>query len=257
MKLKFAIITIIASFAPIFIPLSVQAAESSHKVAAQDWSFDGMFGKFDKYSLQRGFQVYKEVCAACHSLKYVAYRDLEALGYNEAQIKAVASEYEVTDGPNDEGEYFQRPARPADKFVPPFENDNAARYANNGAYPADLSLMAKARAHGPDYIYALLTHYKDDAPAGFTLGDGLYYNETYAGNQIAMPQPLYDDQVTYQDGTDATVAQMSYDVTNFLMWSAEPYLEQRKAMGLKVIIFLIFFAGILYAHKRRLWRKLH
>ncbi len=257
MPLRIAsIFTIIASLMLIATNPAL-AAGGGGSYAKQDWSFTGIFGKYDKLTLQRGFQIHKEVCAACHSLKYVSYRHLEALGYNEAQIKALASEYEVTDGPNDEGEMYTRPALPADRFNSPFANDAAARYANGGALPVDLSLIAKARANGPDYLYALLTSYHDDAPAGVDVPDGLYYNDAYSGNLIAMPQPLYEDQVSYQDGHDATVAQMSYDVVNFLMWAAEPHLETRKSLGIKVILFLLFFVFVLYAHKRRLWKKLH
>ncbi len=251
-------ISILTAFILSIIPLISHAAGDSHaSYDKQHWSFDGIFGKYEQNNLQRGFQVYKEVCAACHSLKYLSYRNLADLGYSEAQIKAVAAEYEVTDGPNDEGEYYQRPALPSDRFVPPFPNDEAARYANGGALPIDLSLIGKSRKDSANYLYALLISYKDEAPADIEVSDGLYYNEVFSGNLIAMPPPLFEDQVTYQDGHDATVAQMSYDVVNFLMWAAEPHLEERKSLGIKVILFLIFFVIILYAHKRRLWKTLH
>ena len=232
------------------------AAGGYADIDKQKWSFAGIFGKYDKHTLQRGFQVYMEVCAACHSLKYVAYRDLAALGYNEAQIKAVAANFEVSDGPNDEGEYFTRPARPSDRFVPPFPNDEAARYVNNGALPPDLSLAAKFIPEGPDFLYAFLTSYRDEAPAGEVVPDGLYWNDA-AHLAIAMPQPLYEGTVEYQDGHEASIENMAYDVSNFLMWAAEPHLETRKKIGFKVMMFLIFFTIILYANKVKLWRKVH
>lgn len=231
-------------------------AAGGNAVAEQNWSFNGPFGTFDRGELQRGYQVYKEVCAACHSMKYVAFRNLRDIGFSEAEVKALAATFEVTDGPDDSGEMFQRPGLPSDRFPSPFPNEKAARAANGGAYPVDLSLVAKARAAGPDYLYALLTGYKP-APAGFTLGEGLNYNEAFPGHQIAMPQPLNEDQVTYADGKAATVEQMSRDVSAFLMWAAEPKLEDRKRMGFKVIIFLVVLSGLFFAAKKRIWSKLH
>ncbi|WP_374299576.1 cytochrome c1 [Ferrovibrio sp.] len=232
------------------------AAGTQPTPPAQNWSFNGPFGTFDRAELQRGYQVYKEVCAACHSMKYVAFRNLRDIGFNEAEVKALAATFQITDGPNDSGEMFQRPGLPQDKFPSPFPNEKAARASNGGAYPLDLSLIAKARVHGPDYIKALLTGYKP-APAGFTVGEGLQYNEYFAGHQIAMPQPLNDDQVTYADGTKASVEQMAHDVSAFLMWAAEPKLEDRKRMGLKVIIFLVVLTGLFFAAKKRIWRSVH
>lgn len=223
---------------------------------AQKWSFNGPFGTYDRAELQRGYQVYKEVCAACHAMKYVAFRNLRDLGFNEAEVKALAATFEVNDGPNDAGEMFKRPGLPQDKFPSPFPNEKAARASNGGAYPLDLSLIAKARAGGPDYIRALLTGYKD-APAGFTLGEGLNYNEYFAGHQIAMPKPLNDDQVTYADGTKASVEQMAHDVSAFLMWAAEPKLEDRKRVGFKVMVFLIVLTGLFFMAKKRIWARLH
>lgn len=223
---------------------------------AQKWSFNGPFGTYDRGELQRGYQVYKEVCAACHAMKYVAFRNLRDIGFNEAEVKALAATFEVTDGPNDDGEMFKRPGLPQDRFPSPFPNEKAARASNGGAYPLDLSLIAKARAGGPDYLRALLVGYKD-APAGFTLGEGLNYNEYFAGHQIAMPKPLNDDQVTYADGTKATVEQMAHDVSAFLMWAAEPKLEDRKRMGFKVMVFLIVLTGLFFMAKKRIWARLH
>lgn len=246
---------LLAGFASLALAGPAVAAEEM-SIPAQSWSFSGAFGTFDRAALQRGYQVYKEVCAACHSMHLIRFRDLAALGFNEDEIKAIAAEYEVTDGPNDQGEMFQRPARPADKFKSPFPNDNAARAGNNGALPPDLSLMAKARKGGVDYSYAILTGYADP-PAGVTLMDGMSYNKYFPGHQIGMPKPLNPDQVTFADGTKATVEQMSHDVSTFLAWTAEPELEARKRLGVKVILFLIILTGLLYATKRKIWRALH
>jgi len=220
---------------------------------SQGWSWEGIFGTFDKAAAQRGFQVYKEVCAGCHSMDYLYYRDLAGLGYNEDEIKAIAAEYEVQDGPDDEGEMFDRTAIPSDGFVNPYRNDNEARAANNGAHPPDLSLMVEARPRGADYLYALLTGYSEDIPDEIEMQDGMNYNAWFKGNQIAMAQPLYEDSVEYADGTSATVSQMATDVTTFLAWAAEPNLEERKSMGIKVMIFLLVFLGLLIAVKRKVW----
>ena len=235
---------------------SVQAAEGN-KPPSRDWSSDGMFGTFDRGALQRGFLVYQEICAGCHSLKLLAYRNLAGIGLGEDQIKAIAAEFEITDGPNDEGEMFQRPAKPADRFVLPFANDNAARAANNGAMPPDLSLIIKARKGGADYLHALLTGYLEEPPAGVTLGEGLSYNVYFPGNQIAMVQPVVDDAVEYADGTKATADQIASDVTTFLAWAAEPELEERKRMGIKVLLFLVVLTAMMYALKRQVWSDQH
>lgn len=218
--------------------------------------FSAPFGTFDRAALQRGYQVYKEVCAACHSLNLVAFRHLQQIGFNEAEVKALAAQYEVEDGPNDAGEKFTRKALASDRLPAPFANEQAARAANNGAYPVDLSLIVKARAGGEDYIYAILTGYKD-APAGVTLPDGMNYNEYFPGHQIAMPAPLTPDRVTYTDGTAASVAQQAHDVSTFLAWAAEPQLEARKQIGALSVLFLLVLAGILYAAKRRTWSDMH
>lgn len=232
------------------------AAGPAIEYPKQDWSFNGPFGTYDRAELQRGYQVYKEVCAACHAMKYVAFRHLRDIGFNEAEVKALAATFEVTDGPDDSGEMFQRPGLPSDRFPSPFPNEKAARASNGGAYPLDLSLIAKARAGGPDYLKALLSGYKD-APADVTVGEGLHYNAYFPGHQIAMPQPLNEDQVTYADGTKASVEQMAHDVSAFMMWAAEPKLEDRKRMGFKVMIFLIILTGLFFAAKKRIWRDVH
>ena len=250
---KVAVVALVSIVAFGGLSNSAQAAGDAPTPPQREWSFDGMFGTFDKGELQRGFQVYKEVCAACHGLKRIAYRNLTALGYSEAQVKAIASEYNVTDGPNDEGDMFERPARPADYFGPPFENDNAARFANNGALPLDLSLIVKARHYGADYIHALLTGYSD-APEGFEMNPGMNYNEYFAGHQIAMAAPLMDDQIAYADNTPATVEQMAHDVSTFLAWAAEPSQDERKRTGWKVLLFLTFMSALLYLVKKKIWK---
>lgn len=230
----------------------VHAAGESIKPPPQKWSFQGLFGTFDRAALQRGFQVYNETCSVCHSLRLVAYRNLMEIGFTEDQVKKIAAAKEVADGPNDEGEMFQRPARPSDKFVKPFPNEQAARAANNGAYPPDLSLIVKARVGGADYLHALLTGYKEP-PADVKMGDGMSYNVYFAGSQIAMAPPLVEDGVEYADKTKATVAQMAQDVTTYLAWAAEPETEDRKRIGIKAILFLIVLTGMLYAIKRKVW----
>ena len=230
------------------------AAGSTVHYPEQDWHHAGVFGTFDRASLQRGFQVYKQVCAACHGMRQLSYRNLEALGYSEDQVKAIASEYMVTDGPNDEGEMFERPARPSDRFKSPFANEKAARAANGGAYPKDLSLIAKARHGGEDYLYALLTGYQEP-PNGFDVPEGMYYNKYFEGHLIAMAPPLMEGAVSYADGTEATVPQMAHDVSTFLAWAAEPALETRKKMGLQVLIFLAVFSVIMYLAKKEVWKN--
>jgi ubiquinol-cytochrome c reductase cytochrome c1 subunit len=236
-----------------------------------DWSFAGPFGTYDRGQLQRGFKVYKEVCSACHSMNLVAFRSLAELGYSEAQVKAIAAEYEVQDGPNADGDMFTRKAIPSDHFPSPFANVEQAAASNNGAAPPDFSLIAKARAvtrgfptfvfdiftqyqeGGVDYIHALLTGY-EEAPAGVELQPGTHYNPFFMnGPALAMAEPITDDQVTYDDGSPQTVDQYARDVAAFLMWAAEPHLETRKATGFTVIIFLILFGGLVYLTKRKVW----
>lgn len=237
------------------VPSPVRAAGAEFeavKPPAHAWSFEGIFGTFDRAAAQRGLQVYREVCASCHGLKYVAYRNLMELGYTEDQVKAFAKEFKVQDGPNDDGEMFEREARPADRFVSPFPNEKAARAANNGAYPPDLSLIVDARADGANYVKALLIGY-EDPPANVKLNDGMYYNKYFSGHQIGMPKVINEDGVTYADGTKATEAQMAADVVQFLTWAAEPNLEERKRMGVKVMLFLTVFTVLMYLIKRKVW----
>jgi ubiquinol-cytochrome c reductase cytochrome c1 subunit len=241
------------------------------KPVEQDWSFEGPFGTYDRGQLQRGLKVYREACAACHSMNLVAFRSLEALGYSEAQVQALAAEYTIQDGPNDSGDMFERPGVPSDHFPAPFANVQAAAASNNGAAPPDLSLMAKARGvergfptfvfdiftqyaeAGPDYIYSLLTGYQEP-PAGVEVQPGTYYNPHFiAGTTLSMPPPLSDGQVTYDDDAPQTLDQYSRDVSAFLMWAAEPHLEARKKTGFVVMIFLVLFGGLVYLTKRKIW----
>ena len=222
-----------------------------------NWSFKGPFGKFDRGALQRGYQVYTEVCASCHSMKYLSYRNLAEKGgpeFSEAQAKAIAASFEVKDGPNADGEMFTRPGKLSDKFVMPYDNVKAAQAANGGAYPPDMSVLVKARGGGVDYIYSLLQGY-EDPPLGITLDDGVYYNKYMYGNKIKMPNQLSDGLVEYADGTKATVEQMSKDVTTFLMWSAEPHLESRHQMGFKAIVYLIILTVLVYFSMKRIWSR--
>lgn len=225
-------------------------------IPAQKWSFTAPFGTFDRAATQRGFQVYKEVCSACHAMNYLSYRNLHDLGFSEVEVRAIAASVEVTDGPNDKGEMFQRPGVASDKFKAPFANEKAARAANGGALPPDLSLLAKSRPSGPDYIRAVLTGYQE-APSDFPVEEGRYYNKYFAGHKIAMPPPLNPDSVAYTDGTKASVDQMAGDVANFLMWAAEPKLEERHAIGFKSILFLLVLSGLFYAVKRKIWADVH
>ena len=240
-----------------FYTSNLFAAESSTKSLPQhEWSFEGITGTFDRGALQRGYQVYSEVCSGCHSMKLLYYRDLIDIGFSEDQVKAIASEFTVIDGPNDEGEMFERDARPADRFVSPYLNDNEARANNNGAYPPDLSVITKAKKDGANYIYNLLLGYKDP-PADMEVGEGMYYNIYMAGNQIAMPQPIYDESVDYADGTNNSAEQLAEDLVVFLTWAAEPELEVRKNLGIKVILFFIILGFIIFLAKNRLWREVH
>ena len=247
------------------------ASYPKKKPMEQDWTFSGPFGYYDKAQLQRGLKVYAEVCAACHALGLISYRNLADLGYSEQQIKNFAAESEVTDGPNDDGEMFDRPAAPTDRFVSPYANDKEAAAANNGALPPDMSLLAKARApergfptfifdvftmyaeNGADYIYSLLVGYQDP-PEGVSVLEGLHYNPYFvAGEALAMAAPLSDDLVEFDDGTASSMEQQAKDVSAFLMWAADPGLPERKQRGFIVILFLIIFAGLLYFTKKKVW----
>jgi cytochrome c1 len=229
------------------------------KIAAQEWSFAPPFGSYDNAQLQRGFKVYQTVCANCHAMRLLSYRNLGEPGGPQFEPKAVevlASQVQVTDGPNEKGEMFQRPGRPSDRFRSPFANEQAARAANKGALPPDLSVIAKARPGGPDYIYALLTGYVPP-PQGFKLTEGMHYNAAFPGHQIAMVPPLSDGLVPYTDGTKADVDHYARDVAAFLMWAAEPKLEERHSVGARIMIFLIVFLVIMYLAKRVVWARVH
>ena len=231
-------------------------ALAADKPPSLDWSFDGIFGHYDRASAQRGFQVYRDICAACHALRQIAYRNLADLGFSAEEINAIAAEAVVEDGPDDDGEMFERPGRTADRMPSPFANAQAARAANSGALPPDLSVITKARANGPNYIYALLTGY-EEPPAGEEPPDSQSYNRYFVTQWIAMSQPLFDDAVEYADGTEATVDQLARDVVMFLAWSAEPEMEARKNLGIKVVLFLIVIAALMYAVKRQVWAREH
>ncbi len=243
---------LITAFIMIFAG-SASASTESIELKQVKWPFEGIFGTVDKQAAQRGYQVYKEVCASCHSMKYLSFRNLSALGFSEGEVKTIAAGYQVKDGPNDKGEMFERPGRPSDKLPAPFANEKAARAANNGAYPPDLSLIIKARKNGANYLYSLMQGY-ENAPVDMKMGDGMNYNIYFPGNQIAMAKPLNDGQVSYMDGTNASVEQMARDVTVFLQWAAEPEMEHRKQMGIKVIIFLIVSTVFFYIAKKRIWK---
>ncbi len=236
----------------------------NHSISAEkvdllktDWTFKGLFGKYDRASLQRGYQVYTEVCAACHSMQYLSYRNLAEPGgpeFTEEQAKAIAASFEVLDGPNSDGEMFMRPAKLSDKFVKPYENVEASKAANGGAYPPDMSVLAKARKGGADYIYSLLLGY-EDPPAGIKLDDGVYFNKYMYGNKIKMSAPLSDGLVEYNDGTEASEEQMAKDITTFLMWSAEPHLETRHKTGFRVIVYLIILSVLVYLTMKKIWSR--
>jgi len=252
---------ILTIFISIITTSSFADAQHSHgantKYLNVDWSFKGIFGTFDRASLQRGYQVYQEVCSGCHSVQHLSYRNLSEEGGPEFSIeeaKAIAAQFEVEDGPNSDGEMFMRPARLSDKFVNPYPNVEASTAANGGAYPPDMSVLAKARVGGADYIYSLLLGY-EDPPSDFELDDGVYYNKFMASNKIKMSSPLMDGIVEYADGTEATTEQMSKDVTTFLVWTAEPHLEAQHRMGFKAIIYLIILLTLVYMSKQKVWSQ--
>lgn len=238
------------------VSATAHAAGAAVKPVDMQWSFEGVFGTFDRAALKRGSQIFFEVCNGCHSMDMVSYRNLVDIGLDEETVKTLAAGYEVEDGPNDEGEMFMRPARLSDTVVAPFANEKAARFSNGGAYPPDLSVITKARLGGPDYIYSLLTGFKEQAPEGVELAENTYFNEYFPGHQIFMAPPLADDTVTYEDGTPATLDQEAKDIVTFLAWAAEPELEERKALGIKVMLYLIVLTAMLYALKRRIWNRI-
>jgi len=254
---KFNIKLLVLSFLLIISLRPLQSAEMVDPIKV-DWSFKGLTGTFDRASLQRGFQVYKEVCASCHSMQYLSYRNLGEPGgpeFSEQEVKAIAASFEIEDGPDSQGEMFTRPGKPSDKFKSPYPNVQAATAANGGAYPPDMSVLVKARKGGANYIYSVLVGY-EDPPPGVTLDDGVYYNKYMAGNKIKMPNNLMDGLVEYADGTESSVDQMAKDVTTFLAWAAEPSLEDRKRMGLKVILFLLVLFVLAYISKQQIWRDI-
>lgn len=265
----------------VFVGLAVsgvqiaKAGESTAELLRGDWSWTGYFGSYDKAKAQRGLQVYTEVCASCHALSLLPMRELTKLGYSDAEIKAFASKFDVDNGIID-GKMTKRKATPSDRLPAPFESEEAARAANNGALPPDLSLIINSRAHGrgniitnfveairakdnasgADYVYSLLLGY-GTPPADMTMGAGMNYNKVFPSGQIAMAQPLQDGQVTYSDGTKATAAQMSEDVVNFLAFVSQPNLEMQKSIGLKVMLFLLVFFLLLLANKKRIWKDIN
>ncbi len=251
-----AIAALIAALFGLAAMQPARAEMAEPPLPAQKWSFDGVFGTIDMASAQRGFQVYSEVCAACHSMKFLHYRDLAGIGLSPEQIKAIAAAVTVPQGLNDSGEPKDGPATPANQFRSPFSNDLAARAANNGALPPDLSLIVNAREGGADYIYALMVGF-GDAPKDFKMQDGMNFNMYFPGHQIAMPQPLHDGQVTFIDGSPSNIAQEAKDVVTFLSWAANPEETERKQMGVRVILYLGFMACVTYALKRKVWAAIH
>ena len=250
--------TLLIVLLTIFFCTKVHAAGDAAKPIKVDWSFNGFFGKFDRAQLQRGFQVYKEVCASCHSMKYLSYRNLGEKGgpeFSEKEVKAIAASYQIKDGPNEQGEMFERAGLPRDKFKSPYPNKKAARAVNGGAYPPDMSVLVKARAGGSNYIYSILMGYDENPPREIKVEDGVYYNKFMAGKKIRMSKPLNEGSVEYTDGTKATVSQMSKDVTAFLTWTAEPHLEKRKRIGFKTIIYLLIFSLLVFLSMKKIWSR--
>jgi len=246
------------TFLVTFICTNLYAAGDATKPLKVDWSFNGFFGTFDRAQLQRGFQVYKEVCASCHSMKHLSYRNLGEKGgpeFSDAEVKAIAAGYQVKDGPNEDGEMFDRAGLPKDKFKSPYPNEKAARAVNGGAYPPDMSVLVKARAGGPNYIYSILLGYDENPPVDLKIEEGVYYNKFMAGKKIRMAKPLNDGSVEYSDGTKATVSQMAQDVTAFMTWAAEPHLEKRKRIGFKTILYLLIFSILVFFSMKKIWSR--
>ena len=246
-------------FALVLLVVQPNASLAGSEVKRPDkieWHFDGMLGKFDRESIQRGFKVYKEVCAACHSVKHLYFRNLEDVGFTKEEVKAIAAGYTVVnEEPDEEGEMLERPGESYDRLPDPFPNTEAAKASNNGAEPPDLTLIVKARKYGADYIYALLNGYTE-APIDSEVGENMSYNPYFDGGQLSMPPPLpQDGMVEFDDGTEATMEQMSYDVVNFLQWAAEPEMEERKSIGLAALLFIVFLAILMFAAKKAIWFK--
>lgn len=258
---------IVAALALSTAAFAAEGGTKRHHPKDEAFSFEGPFGTYDRGALQRGFQVYKEVCAACHSMNLVAFRNLTQKGgpeFTEAQGRALAASVKVHAEPDDKGETTDDKGQPlmrsavlSDRFPAPYANENAARANNSGSLPPDLSLIIKARHGGPQYVYSLLTGYGEKSPAGFKVVDGKHYNPYFDGWTIGMPPPLTNNGVTYSDGTKATIAQQAHDVSTFLSWAAEPKMEDRKRMGFGVIIFLVAFAGVLFMAYRKVWKDAH
>ena len=256
-KIK-TIIKILFIYPIIIVSANNSVAAESLDLLKNKWSFEGFFGTFDRASLRRGYQVYNEVCSSCHSMQLLSYRNLSEKGGPELSLedaKNIAASFEVIDGPNSEGEMFTRPGRLSDKFVNPYLNVQAAKTANGGAYPPDMSVLVKARQGGANYIYSILLGY-EDPPADFMLDDGVYYNKYVTGKKIKMPNSLSNGLIDYADGTEATVEQMAEDIANFLTWASEPTLEARHKIGFKVILYLIILAIFVYFSMKRLWSRI-
>ena len=250
-RLIIAILSTLIFIKPLF------SAETIEPIKV-NWSFKELTGKFDRASLQRGFQVYKEVCSSCHSMQYLSYRNLGEPGGPEftlEEVKAIAASVEIEDGPDSQGEMFTRPGKPSDKFKSPYPNVEASTVANGGAYPPDMSVLVKARLGGADYMYSVLMGY-EEPPAGMKLDDGVYYNKYMIGQKIKMASPLLEGIVEYSDGTEATVDQMAKDVTTFLAWAAEPELEVRHKLGIKVIIYLLLLTILVYLSMKKIWSRI-
>ncbi len=264
MRLSILTAALIAA-ASLGLSAGTASASEGAELKSKHFSFEGVFGTYDKAAAQRGFMVYQQSCSSCHAMSLVAIRNLGDPGapfYDEEYpnpnenpvIKAIAEMFTVQDGPDDEGDMFERPAKPFDYFPSPFANDQAARASNGGALPPDFSMLVRARPHGPQYIYSLLTSYEDEAPEGVELRDGMSYNSAFAGGQIGMPPPLFDELVEYTDGTHASVEQMSNDVVTFMAWAADPKMETRKRMGWMVLIYLFIFALLMYGSYKAVWK---
>jgi ubiquinol-cytochrome c reductase cytochrome c1 subunit len=248
--------TLVFGVAAFGFSMASAVAEEETRVPNIKWSFEKVFGTFDLASAQRGLQVYSNVCSNCHSMQLLHYRDLSGLGLDAEQVKAFAAGITVPQGVDDQGNPKDGPATPANQFKSPFANEKAARAANNGALPPDLSLIVNAREGGPNYIYGIVTGFAQP-PEGFKMQEGMYYNKMFPGHQIAMPQPLQDGTVEYADGTSNALDQEAVDVVTFLSWAANPEMVERKQMGVRVVLFLTLMTGLTYAVKRKVWSDVH